>query len=822
MNVERSEMKNCRIITLKGVMTKLIYRILMPFLLVMLPLVSVSQNVTISGYIEDQASGEKLLGANVFNGKTYQGTTTNNYGFYSFTQGTGEMALRYSFVGYQTIEINLDLSRDTTINVALKPSVELEEVVVEGNRIENSVKSSQMSVTELPIQVVKSLPVFMGEIDIIKTIQLLPGVQSGSEGTSGLYVRGGGPDQNLILLDGVPVYNANHLFGFFSVFNADALNTVKLVKGGFPARYGGRLSSVLDIRMKEGNSKEFHGEGSVGLIATKLTLEGPIVKDQTSFIVSGRRTYIDILAQPFIRLANKQEGYKTNGGYYFYDLNAKVNHKFSDKSRLYLSSYMGNDKAYAKDEYTGGQYYDKNKFGLRWGNITTSLRWNYMFNNKLFANARASYSRYKFIVSEQFKYEDDDFKEDFQFEYFSGIDDVAGSIDFDYVPNTSHYIRFGASNIYHTFNPGVNAYSVSTEDSFNNDIDTTFGNTKIFAHEIDVYIEDDINIRTRFKTNIGLHLSGFKVGDKFYTSVQPRISARYLISEKWSVKASYAKMSQYIHLLSNTSIGLPTDLWVPVTENIEPMESDQVAIGSVYNINESYEVQVEGFYKWMHNLITYKPGANYFSANDTWQSLITTGDGWSYGAEFLFKKNLGQVTGWVGYTLSWSERQFDEVGEERYPYRYDRRHDVSVVVSWKKNEKFDIGAAWVYGSGNAVTLPFDKYLSLDNYNNYLGYGGGYYYISELPYIENVENRNNYRLPAYHRLDLGFNFHKKLKWGERTWSVGIYNAYFRQNAFFVYIDNQYDYYSSSTNPPDKVLKQVSLFPGIPYINYSFRF
>ena len=285
------------------------------------------------------------------------------------------MALRYSFVGYQTIEINLDLSRDTTINVALKPSVELEEVVVEGNRIENSVKSSQMSVTELPIQVVKSLPVFMGEIDIIKTIQLLPGVQSGSEGTSGLYVRGGGPDQNLILLDGVPVYNANHLFGFFSVFNADALNTVKLVKGGFPARYGGRLSSVLDIRMKEGNSKEFHGEGSVGLIATKLTLEGPIVKDQTSFIVSGRRTYIDILAQPFIRLANKQEGYKTNGGYYFYDLNAKVNHKFSDKSRLYLSSYMGNDKAYAKDEYTGGQYYDKNKFGLRWGNITTSSNW---------------------------------------------------------------------------------------------------------------------------------------------------------------------------------------------------------------------------------------------------------------------------------------------------------------------------------------------------------------------------------------------------------------------------------------------------------------
>ena len=786
----------------------------------MLPLVSFTQNFTISGYIEDGATGEKLLGANVYNTETYQGATTNNYGFYSFTQGYGEMLIRYSYVGYQTKKISFNLLNDTIINISLQPSIELEEVVVESTRIENSLQSSQMSVTELPMHVIKSLPVFMGEIDIIKTIQLLPGVQSGSEGTSGLYVRGGGPDQNLILLDGVPVYNANHLFGFFSVFNADAVNTVKLVKGGFPARYGGRLSSVLDIRMKEGNSKEFHGEGSIGLIATKLTLEGPIIKDKTSFIVSGRRTYIDILAQPFIRLVNNQYGYKTSGGYYFYDLNAKINHKFSDKSRLYLSSYMGSDKAYAKDEYTEDNYYDKNKFGLKWGNITTSLRWNYMFSNKLFANARASYSRYKFIVSEQYKYETTDYKEEYAFEYFSGIDDVAGSIDFDYVPNTTHYIRFGASNIYHTFNPGVNAFSEKSSGSYANDVDTVFGNTKIFANEIDVYVEDDITLGARLKTNIGIHLSGFAVGKKFYTSFQPRISARYLVSEKMSVKASYAKMTQYIHLLSNTSIGLPTDLWVPVTETIEPMQSDQVAIGSVYNINESLEIQVEGFYKWMHNLITYKPGASYFSVSDSWQDLITTGKGWSYGAEFLVRKNMGKVTGWVGYTLSWSERQFLKVSDQKYPYRYDRRHDVSVVVSWKKNERFDIGAAWVFGTGNAVTLAFDKYLSLDNYNNYLGNDISYYH--ELPYIENVENRNNYRMPAYHRLDIGMNFHKKTKWGERTWSVGIYNAYFRQNAFFIYVD--YDPYSRTSmhDAPKKVIKQVSLFPGIPYITYSFRF
>jgi len=404
--------------------------------------------------------------------------------------------------------------------------------------------------------------------------------------------------------------------------------------------------------MKEGNSKAFHGEGSIGLIAAKLTLEGPIIKDKTSFIVSGRRTYVDILAQPFIQLSNTKKGYKTNGGYYFYDLNAKINHKFSDKSRLYLSSYMGRDKAYAKDEYEWDDYYDKNMFNLNWGNITTSLRWNYMFNNKLFANLRLSYSQYKFIVGETYESRTNNYNEEFSFEYFSGINDVAGSVDFDFVPNTSHYIRFGASNIYHTFNPGVNAYSENSTGIYVNNIDTVFGNTKIFANEIDIYAEDDISLGARTKINIGLHMSGFAVGNKFYTSLQPRISGRYLVSEKMSVKASYAKMTQYIHLLSNTSIGLPTDLWVPVTESIEPMQSDQVAIGPVYNINNSLEVHVEGFYKWMHDLITYIPGASYFSVNDSWQNLITTGDGWSYGAELLVKKNLGKFTGWIGYTLS--------------------------------------------------------------------------------------------------------------------------------------------------------------------------
>ncbi|MCF8369056.1 MAG: TonB-dependent receptor [Bacteroidales bacterium] len=782
------------------------------------PVLLLSQKYTISGYVEDMSNGEKLLGANVYNTQNYEGTITNNYGFYSLTQKTGDVQIRYSYIGYQSQTLNIDLNKDTVIHISLQPALELEEVVIEGSREENALKSSQMSVTELPMNMVKSLPVFFGEVDVMKTIQLLPGVQSGSEGTSGLYVRGGGPDQNLILLDGVPVYNANHLFGFFSVFNADAINTTKLVKGGFPARYGGRLSSVLDIRMKEGNTKEFHGEGSVGLIASKLTLEGPIMKDKSSFIISGRRTYIDILAYPIIAASNTDPDSRFSGGYYFYDLNAKVNHKFSDKSRLYLSAYLGNDKAHAKETYTYGNEEDLDKFKLRWGNFTTVLRWNYMFNPKLFANTRLSYSKYKFLVNNQYKYTSPDETEDFEFTYSSGIDDLAAGIDFDFLPNPKHAIKFGFSNIYHTFNPGVNAFSQEVSGDYSSTIDTTFGNSQIYAHELDIYIEDDFKLGSRIKANAGIHASGFSVKKKFYTSIQPRFSARYLINDKLSVKASYAKMNQYVHLLSNTSIGLPTDLWVPVTDTIKPMVSDQVAIGSVYNLSKTFEIHVEGFYKWMNSLITYKPGASYFLTDNSWQSLITTGKGWSYGAEFLLRKNLGKVTGWIGYTLSWSNRQFDEVSDDIYPYRYDRRHDVSIVAMWKVKENVDIGATWVFGTGNAVTLPYDKYLSYQNNYGFLNSGGGYEnYYANLPYIDNVESRNNYRMPAYHRLDLGINFHKETRWGERTWSLGIYNAYFRQNAFFLYVD---EYYENGVQK--KVLKQVSLFPGIPYVSYSFRF
>jgi hypothetical protein len=783
-----------------------------------------AQKYTVSGFVSDASNGEKLLGTNVYNSKTYEGTVTNAYGFYSLTQPAGEVEIKYSFVGYQPVTVKMNLQKDTVINIELQPTIELEEVEIKSNSIAKRLESSQMSVTELSMNTVKKLPVFFGETDIIKTIQLLPGVQSGTEGTSGLYVRGGGPDENLILLDGVPVYNVNHLFGFFSVFNADALNTVTLVKGGFPARYGGRLSSVLDIRMKEGNLKEFHGEGSVGLIASKLTLEGPIVKDKSSFIVSARRTYIDILAYPFMVIYNKanNDGESFYGGYYFYDLNGKVNYKFSEKSRLYLSAYLGNDKAFAKSKYQNTNYLDNEYFKLRWGNITTSLRWNYVFNKKLFANVRGSYTRYKFLIGSEYESKSPKYYEYLNFDYFSGIDDVAGAVDFDYVPVPNHYIRFGFSNIYHTFKPGINAYKYNENEQAqdNISIDTTFGNSNIYANEMDAYLEDDFSLGSRLKLNLGIHASGFYVKNKFYHSFQPRASMRFITNENLSLKVSYAAMSQYIHLLSNTSIGMPTDLWVPVTDTIKPMKSQQVAGGAVYNLNNMFEISLEGYYKWMDNLITYKPGASYLQVDKSWQQMVTTGKGWSYGAELLVRKDAGKLTGWIGYTLSWSWRQFDEVSPVKYPYHYDRRHDISIVATYKVNDKFDFGATWVFGTGYPVTLPYDKYIALDNYKGYLGNttNNGF---PNLPYIDNIKERNNYRTPSYHRLDLGFNFHKKTKWGERTWSVGIYNAYFRQNPFFLYIDYNYEHYNGE-GEPKKVLKQVSLFPGIPYVSYNFKF
>jgi hypothetical protein len=610
-----------------------------------------------------------------------------------------------------------------------------------------------------------------------------------------LYVRGGSPDQNLVLLDGVPVYNVSHLFGFFSVFNADAIKNVTLTKGGFPARYGGRLSSVLDISMKEGNAQEYHGEGSIGVIASKLTLEGPIWKNKTSFIVSGRRTYADLLARPFIKKSNNGDQV---GGYYFYDINAKVNHKFNDKHRLYLSTYSGKDVFYIN--INEGDY--KEDSGFDWGNLTSALRWNYLINNQLFANTTLTYSRYRFDLgstsTETFNGEE----ESFGANYTSGIRDWAAKVDFDYMPAPNHYIRFGANAIHHTFSPGALQYQIDQGNSFN--IDTVIGTQDTRAWEYFAYIEDDLKIGENFSANVGFHLSAFSVNGKTYLSPQPRLGMRYLLPGGYALKGSYAMMSQYVHLLTNEGIGLPTDLWVPSTEDVTPQQSWQVALGAAKTFGTGYEVSLEGYYKEMKQLISYKEGASFLSFND-WRDKVEQGEGESYGIEVFVQKKKGQTTGWLGYTLSWNNRHFENINSgEPYPFKYDRRHDVSIVLSHQFTEGIFVSGTWVYGTGNAITLNEARYLPSNPSNS----GSG---LNEGSEVGIPSAKNNYRMRAYHRLDLGARFTKQKKRYQRTFSFGFYNTYSRKNPFFIY-------YSQA----DEKFKQVSIFPVIPYFSYGFKF
>lgn len=776
-----------------------------------------AQNFTISGFVEDNANGEKLIGANVYDAASFKGTTTNAYGFFSLTLPQGEHTIAVSFVGFEKQQFSINLSEDVTMNIKLRGLLELKEFEITGDQTEKIQEQSQMSRIDVPVTTINKIPALLGERDVLKALQLLPGVQSGSEGTSGIYVRGGGPDQNLILLDGVPVYNASHLFGFFSVFNTDAINSVELIKGGFPAHYGGRLSSVIDIRMKEGNMNEFHGSGSVGIVASKLTLEGPIIKDKASFIVSGRRTYIDILTRPLIKRQFSREGIDGVAGYYFYDLNGKVNYKISEKDRIYLSSYLGDDNFYfdfneSSDISPTQTIAQSQGAGLRWGNITTAVRYNRVLNKKMFMNVTGTYSRYNFNVGQTITSASDPvdpaYAEDIAFEYKSGIFDWSGRVDFDYIPSPNHFIKFGGGDIYHTFVPGITVFDASFGNS--EPIDTTFGATPVYAHEYFAYVEDDFKIGTRLKMNLGLHFSGFKASNENYVSLQPRASARYLLTEFLSVKASYAQMQQYIHLLTNASIGLPTDLWVPSTDIVKPEDSRQVAAGVAYTFLKKYELSVEGYYKTMTNLIEYKEGAGFFTTGASWEDQITFGDGWSYGGEIFLQKKVGKTTGWVGYTLSWTTRQFEDLNfGEAFPYRYDRRHDLSIVMTHEFNEKMDIAATWVYGTGNAVSLPISRYASPSN-----GFFGNEIY--------NYGSRNSFRMAAYHRMDIGMNFHKERKLWKRTWSVGAYNAYSRKNPFFLYFKDEFTTDENGNTVTVNKLIQVSLFPIVPYVSYSFEF
>lgn len=760
--------------------------------LVVSPLLLRAQSMTISGYVSEKSSAERIIGGIVFAPQKGIGTATNAFGFYSITipNATDSVRLRVSYVGYTTQEFALAPGGNRSLNIELEKLSDLKEVVVTAQKDELQTRT-QMSAIDLPINTIKALPAFLGEADIMKAIQLLPGIQAGSEGSTGIYVRGGGPDQNLILLDGVPVYNASHIFGFMSVFNADAVKSVEVIKGGFPARYGGRLSSVIDINMKEGDKNKIHGEGGIGLVASRLMLEGPIQKGKSSFMVSGRRTYVDFIMRPIIKQSTDDN---LTTGYYFYDLNAKLNFKLTEKDHLYVSGYFGNDRFYSKFKEDGWVNTSSDN-NLKWGNITAVARWNHQFSHKLFGNLTTYYSRYRFIISSQQRETWGTGSTSFLLQYNSGIDDKTIKYDLDYLPGGNHYIKTGVSYVAHTYSPGALQTKISELNILS---DTTLGNNTLNAGELDAYVEDDIRLSDKLKANIGLHWTGFWVRNKMYNALQPRVALRYLINDRLSAKASFVQMNQFINLLTNTTVGLPTDLWVPVTDRAPMQTSYQGAAGIAYTHHTGIEMSVEGYYKTMDNVLEYKEGASFFNTTTGWEDKVEVGQGKSYGGELFLQKKKGRFTGMMGYTLSYTTRQFDNLNNgEEFPYRYDRRHDFKIAGIYNLSKRIELSAEWIYGTGNAITMPVAVYQGQDQ-----------------NVVEVYGSRNGYRMAPYHRGDVSIKFSKEKKRYSRAWVLAVYNIYNRQNPFYIQRDTDMN--------GKTVFKQVSLFPVIPSISYQFKF
>ena len=769
---------------------------------------------TISGYVQESETGENLIGVSIYDKNTFKGTVTNQYGFYSLTLEEGNYEIIYSFIGLQSITKKVNLNNDIRINISLKnDAIITEEVIVTGEKLDKNVSSSKMSQIKIEVNNIKQLPVILGEVDVLKSAQLLPGITSNGEGSSGLYVRGGGPDQNLILLDEAVVYNASHLFGFFSVFNADAIKDINIIKGGMPAEYGGRLSSVLDISMKDGNNKKYQADGGIGLLSSRLTLQGPIQKEKSSFILSGRRTYIDVLSQPFLNRKDPETGEPNafaGSGYYFYDLTTKINYRISDKDRLYLSGYFGRDVfSFANSD---------NGFAIEipWGNATGSLRWNHLFNDKLFMNTSVIFSDYRFEFNLA--------QSDFEFKIFSGINDWNTKVDFLYQPNQRHTIKFGTNYTYHIFTPG-NATGRSG--------DVEFAPDEIFrqySNEGALYFSDDFELSDEIKINAGIRYSSFQHrGDinilKYiqndltfnsdnYRNIEPRFSLRYKLNTTSSLKTSYTENYQYIHLASTSSVSLPTDLWVPSSTVIKPKFSRQYAIGYFKNLKDNmYETSLEAYYKEMTNLIEYKEG--FLPEDNTNQSSdnsFTFGEGDSYGIELLLKKNQGKTTGWIGYTLSKTTRYFDEVNNGiSFPAKYDRRHDLSITATHKLSKSWVLSGVFVYATGNAITLPTERYVI----------GGDVY--------TQFTSRNGYRMDPYHRMDIGATYtpSKKKKKFKSTWNFSIYNVYSRKNPYFIYFalegleeDGENQNIQSGNVEPKAY--QVSIFPILPSVTWNFNF
>ena len=781
------------------------------------------EKATISGYITDSKTGETLISAGVTAGRT--GAVSNTFGFYTLTLPKGKHSISCSYVGYSEINTEVSLQKDTVINFVLDPNLQLSGATVVASR-DAGIKATKMSAIEVPVTVIQQTPTLFGEADVLKTIQLMPGVQAGTEGFSGIYVRGGGPEENLLLLDGISLYNAEHMLGIFSIFQPEAVKKVTLYKGSFPARYGGRISSIIDIRTNDGNMKETHGTVSIGAISDRLHLEGPIIKDKLAYSVSARGMHT-VFFTPLLKARD------LNANYYFYDLNGKLTWRLSDNDRLYLNAYHGRDVFFFNNNDSGTEILDHEKYSytnsdnvdIHWGNTLAALRWNHVFSSRLFSNTTLAYTRYKmrvgFDMEEVKKNGGITSKDKFSMDYHSGMQDLTAKLDFDYTPSPEHLVKFGAEYVNHTFIPETLGGYILETDLTGVMVDTSFtasGNSTLRGHELSVYAEDDISIGDRLVLNPGLHASFFYTLGTPYWSLEPRMSAKYNFTEDISAKAAYSRMAQYVHLLSPAKITLPIDLWVPITDKIKPVTSDQVSIGAYYSGLPGWEFSLEGYYKWMHNILEYSDGASFFSNSSNWQNNVEMGEGLARGVELFVEKKTGATTGWIGYTLAWSDRVFPNGvinGGKPFPYRYDRRHNLSVVMNHKFNEKLSLSATWTFASGGTMTIPERQTLIL-------------YPDGTTGTVDYSPSRNNYRLPPSHRLNLSLNHTRKTRrGGESVWSLGAYNVYNNMNPNFVFTDYEgfFDEPLSPGQPAyrkEMKLTKITLLPFIPSISYTYNF
>ena len=762
------------------------------------PAAQAQARYTLSGLVRATGTAETLPGATVAVPALGLGATADAQGAYTLTLPAGRYQVVVSFIGYENQTRDLNLTRDQRQNFQLAAAGnQLGEVIVQGTgSLEQKLQTTQMSVERLTAKEAKLLPALFGEVDILKTLQLKPGVQNGGEGTSGLFVRGGSADQNLVLVDDALVYNPSHLFGLFSVFNPDAVQSVDLYKGGFPAQYGGRLSSVVDVKLRPGNPDKFTTSGGIGLISSRLTVEGPIKKGKGAFLLSGRRTYFDIFTRQINKLNEGDPDSNPIPDYYFYDFNAKANYKLGAKDEVFLSGYLGND-VFGFNSTNGFN------FDFSWGNKVAALRWSHQYNKRLFLNTTASYTGYKYSISNRL--------DQFAFNLSSDIQDVTLRSDLDYRPNDQHTLRFGVTGTAHRFGTGrLQAGSEDGRLSLGSDI-------TYYGQEAAVYASDIYKPSDKWQFEYGLRASGFRSGSDQYGGLEPRAAARYSLTPNVSLKGSYALMYQYVHLVTNSGASLPTDIWYPSRESVLPQRSQQVAAGVSWLLGDGrYLLTNEVYYKWAQRQIDFKDGAQLF-VNPDLDSEFLFGKGWAYGDEIYLEKKQGRTTGWIGYTLSWTKRRFPAQrgtsginnGNTFYP-TYDRRHNLTVVVLHNLSERVKLTGSFVYSSGQATTLPLGRFLFQDVYG------------ADASAVPIYPQRNTYRLAPYHRLDIGVVWQlRPNRWiPESDLTFSVYNAYSRRNPYFVYFDQVKDQQTKEVT--SYRARQVSLFPIIPSVTYNFKF